>query len=314
MRVIFAGTPEFAVPSLKALVKAGYTLCGVYTQPDRPAGRGRQLQASPVKEYALSEGLPVLQPLNFKASSEKKQLRELAAEVMVVAAYGLILPSSVLSIPRYGCLNIHASLLPRWRGAAPIQRAIQAGDPQTGISLMQMAPGLDTGAVWETYPCPIETQDTAHTLEAKLAELGAKAILEWLPKLNVGGTPIPQPDIGITYAHKLTKSEAALNWERPAVELERMIRAFNPWPVAFTQLEEKVLRIWSASVSSEKTEALPGTIIQILKEGVQVACGDNTVLCLTEAQWPGGTRQPVSQLLKAQNPLFRVGKKMEPLI
>jgi len=278
MKIIFAGTPAFSVPPLQALMAAGHDIIAVYTQPDRPAGRGRKLTASPVKQAALSHNLPVFQPENFKTEDAIATLQAHQADIMVVVAYGLILPKAVLDAPRQGCLNIHASLLPRWRGAAPIQRAIEAGDAQTGITIMQMAEGLDTGDSLYQIATDITDTDTAQTLHDRLSQLGAQAIVTVLKDLK-RYPPQPQDESQVTYAHKLTKAEAELDWTQAAPLLQRKIHAFNPWPVAFTQLNGKPLRIWQASLQPKNPENLPkspappGTILKVNKAGIDVQTG-----------------------------------------
>ncbi len=317
MNVIFAGTPPFAATALQAILDAGHQVVAVYTQPDRPAGRGQKLTASAVKTLALAHGLPVQQPLHFKAATPegetaRAQLQALcqhhAATVMVVAAYGLILPQAVLDMPTHGCLNIHASLLPRWRGAAPIQRAILGGDDQTGITIMQMARGLDTGDLLHTLVTPIEADDTAITLHDRLAHLGAQAILEVLKDVPQHQAQArAQDDAHSTYAHKLEKSAGRIDWWRPASHIDRQIRALTGWPVAFTALADDpalTLRVWSARLgvqaTAQSTNAAPGTVVGIDRQGVQVQCGDGHTLHLTGLQWPGGKALNAVQILQAQ--------------
>lgn len=286
LRIVFAGTPEFAVPSLRALVQAGHALRGVYTQPDRPAGRGGKLRASPVKQFAIARGLPVFQPESLRG--EAARLADLAAEVMVVVAYGLILPKAVLALPRLGCINVHASLLPRWRGAAPIARALEAGDGVTGITLMQMDAGLDTGAILSQVETPIVDTDTAATLHDRLAELGANALIAALPRLAAGTLPArAQDDAAACYAPKLSKAEAELDWRQPAAVLARKVRAFNPYPVARTYCAHGVLRIWSAAAEPAAAGAAPGEVIAADAGGIRVACGEG-VLRIRRLQLAGG--------------------------
>ena len=300
MHIIFAGTPEFARVALTALHAAGHTVAAVLTQPDRPAGRGMKLKASPVKQEALRLGLPVLQPASLKTPEAQDALSALNADLMVVAAYGLILPQTVLDIPRHGCLNIHASLLPRWRGAAPIQRAILAGDAQTGITIMQMDAGLDTGAMLQRNAIPIAPDDTGASLHDKLATLGGQTIIAVLDQMSKGAlAPIPQPDEGACYATKISKAEATLDFNRPATELARAVRAYNPAPGATTQLHGTLLKIWSAHVTDHC--GVPGKVIAAGAHGIVVACGEGA-LCITEVQPAGGKRQSVSQFL-AGHPL-----------
>ncbi|WP_326519376.1 methionyl-tRNA formyltransferase [Acinetobacter sp. CAAS 2-6] len=311
MKIIFAGTPEFAAVALAALLKTEHEIVAVYTQPDRKAGRGQKLTASAVKQLALEHDLPVYQPLHFKSATEEglaaqQQLKELNADVMVVAAYGLILPQVVLDTPKYGCLNIHGSLLPRWRGAAPIQRAIATGDQETGVTIMKMAAGLDTGdMMYKTY-CPITADDTSATLHDKLAVQGAEAIvavLESEEKLQHYLDKREVQDEALTvYAHKLSKAEARIDWTQDAISIDRNIRAFNPWPVAFIPLDENNnLRVWGSLLSEQPVEGeMPGTILAIDKHGVHVACGNQQAVCLTSLQWPGGKALNAVQIAQTQ--------------
>lgn len=286
MKLIFAGTPEFAAAALRTLLAAGHEIALVLTQPDRPAGRGMKLKPSPVKEVALEHGLRVEQPLSLKTEEAQAMLRDIGAELMVVAAYGLLLPKAVLDIPPRGCLNIHASLLPRWRGAAPIQRAILAGDSETGITIMQMDVGLDTGAMLSIHPLTIAPDDTAASLHDKLARCGAEAIVSTLAGLD-GLQAQAQPEAGVTYAHKLTKAEAEVNWSLPAADIARAIRAYNPAPGAFTQLGGEPLKLWQAQAIAGQAEA--GVIVRADAEGVVVGCGDGLVV-LGQLQAAGGKR------------------------
>lgn len=299
MKIVFAGTPEFAAEALAALINTDHEIIAVYTQPDRKAGRGQKLTASAVKQLALEHNLPVYQPLHFKASTEEglaaqKELAELNADVMVVAAYGLILPQAVLDTPKYGCLNIHGSLLPRWRGAAPIQRAIAAGDAETGVTIMKMAAGLDTGDMMYKTICPIDATDTSASLQDKLARQGAEAIvavLESEEKLkHYLNTREVQDESLTVYAHKLSKAEAKIDWSLDAVSIDRNIRAFNPWPVAFIPLDESNnLRVWGSMLSEQNAAGkAPGAILCLDSLGVHVACGNEKAVCLTSLQWPGG--------------------------
>lgn len=300
-RVIFAGTPDFAVPSLQALIDSPHRVVAVYTQPDRPAGRGRKLTASPVKTLAVQHGIPVHQPTSLKGTQHQDRLRALGADLMVVAAYGLILPPAVLAIPRLGCINVHASLLPRWRGASPINYAILNGDDKTGITIIQMDAGLDTGDMLRKLECPIEARDTAQTLHDRLSALGAQALLETLPMLSRHDLrPVPQPSQGATYAPKLDKHMAQLDWRRPARELARMVRAFNPWPVAHTPLDNEVLRIWQAEALDTAVAQPPGTLVSADAQGMDVACGEG-VLRLTRVQRPGGRPMDAADYLHAHH-------------
>ncbi len=289
LKIVFAGTPDFAVAALDALMETHqHEICAVYTQPDRPAGRGRKLKASPVKIAASEYGLPVYQPVTLNDPEQQQQLRALQADLMVVVAYGLLLPLPVLDAPRLGCINIHASLLPRWRGAAPIQRAILAGDSETGVTIMQMDEGLDTGPALYRLTTPISGGDTAQTLHDRLATLGAQALLDTLGLIVDGAAcPVPQDEDAATYARKLDKSEAVLDWVLSAQELDRRVRAFNPWPVAQTLLHGKVLRVWQTEPLPGEFEKEPGTVLQVSKQGIDVATGDG-ILRLQCLQSAGG--------------------------
>ncbi|MDI1252165.1 methionyl-tRNA formyltransferase [Thermomonas sp.] len=300
MRIIFAGTPDFAVPSLRAAA-ARNEVVAVYTQPDRPAGRGRGVTASPVKLEAVQRGIPVLQPENFKDALSKDALRALKPDLLVVVAYGLILPQSVLGIPTHGCWNVHASLLPRWRGAAPIQRAIQAGDSHTGVCLMQMEKGLDTGPVLLSQSLDICADETGGKLHDRLAALGAQVLSDGLGLLRAGFKPIakPQPAAGVTYAHKLDKAEARLDWAQPARVLADKVRAFNPWPVAEARLLDERLRIHGAVALDEPHAATPGEILRMGREGIDVACGEG-VLRIRVLQREGGKAITSADYLNAR--------------
>ena len=295
MKLIFAGTPVFAAQALSAILAAGHQIALVLTQPDRQSGRGMAVHASPVKELALANGIEVFQPPTLKDDAAQQRLRDVGADAMIVAAYGLILPQAVLDTPRLGCINIHASLLPRWRGAAPIQRALLAGDRETGVCIMQMDAGLDTGAVLHRASLPIDDDDTAATLHDKLADLGARLIVEALAKSPL--TPTAQPDQGATYAAKIDKAEAWLDWLLPASQLARQVRAFNPFPGAAARVGGNPLKVWRAEVESvDGIQAEPGTVLAADKAGIVVACGQGA-LRLTELQKAGGKRLPVAQYL-----------------
>ncbi|HZP64831.1 MAG TPA: methionyl-tRNA formyltransferase [Rudaea sp.] len=301
MRLGFAGTPEFAVPHLAACRVAGVEIAAVYTQPDRPAGRGRKLAPSPVKVAALDAGYPVEQPENLKSADVRQRLRDYALDLFVVVAYGLLLPRSVLAAPRFGCWNVHASLLPRWRGAAPIQRALLAGDTETGVCLMQMEAGLDTGPVLLRRALAIAPQDTGGTLHDRLAALGAEVLGEGLLRLVRGETLTPerQPEQGASYAHKLDKTEAKLDWHQTAAALERKVRAFDPWPVAEADVGGERLRIWKAQALTAHGDTAPGQIVAAGRDGIDVACAQG-VLRLLEVQRAGGRRMPVRDYLNAR--------------
>ncbi|MDV3469866.1 methionyl-tRNA formyltransferase [Stenotrophomonas sp. C3(2023)] len=303
MRIVFAGTPEFAVSSLRAAARH-HEVVAVYTQPDRPAGRGRGLAASPVKLEAVARGISVYQPESLKDEAAQQQLRALQPDLMVVVAYGLILPKAVLAIPTHGCWNVHASLLPRWRGAAPIQRAIQAGDATSGVCLMQMEAGLDTGPVLLQQSLPIAGSDTGGQLHDKLAELGAQVLSDGLGLLRAGLKPIaqPQPAEGVTYAHKLDKAEARLDWRGEAEVLARTVRAFNPWPVAEAQLGGERVRIHGAVALADNGGAAPGTVIAASRDGIDVACGQGA-LRLRVLQREGGKAITAADYLNARRDL-----------
>ena len=288
MRVIFAGTPDFAASALAALIEAGHEILVVLTQPDRPKGRGMKLTPSPVKTLALQHELPVWQPENLKDMAIQQQLRDLQADVMVVAAYGLLLPAAVLNIPQHGCLNIHASLLPRWRGAAPIQRAIEAGDAESGVCIMQMDVGLDTGDVLLSRSTPITEATTAAQLHDDLAVIGAQAIVEALAKLPEL-TAIPQPEAGVTYAQKLSKADAEIDWALGAKQIHAKIRALNPVPGAWSNLNEQVIKIWASKVLEQSSDAAIGSIVAADKQGIAVQTGAGVIL-ITELQASGSKR------------------------
>ena len=304
MKLIFAGTPEFAAQALTAIVAAGHEVALVLTQPDRPAGRGMSLQPSAVKKVAQEHGIEVFQPLTLRDAEAQAKIAAVGTEVMVVAAYGLILPQVVLDMPRFGCINIHGSLLPRWRGAAPIQRALLAGDAETGICIMQMEAGLDTGPVLLRGAFSIEAGDTTATLHDRLAELGAKLVVEALGKLPLPAEP--QPVDGVTYAHKIEKAEALIDWSKSAAELDRHIRAFNPFPGAQAVFGGQTVKLWQATPVAGEGEI--GTILAVDRGSVVVACGTGA-LAVSELQKAGGKRLPVQQFL-AGHPL-KVGDRFD---
>lgn len=309
LRIVFAGTPEFAASHLQAILQQGvHEVIGVYSQPDRPAGRGQKLVASPVKQLALAHNIPVFQPLTLRDAAAQAELAELKPDLMVVVAYGLILPQAVLDMPRLGCINSHASLLPRWRGAAPIQRAIEAGDDVTGVTVMQMEAGLDTGPMLHKVSTPITAQDTGGSLHDRLAELGSAAVLEVLQQLAEGIMQAEKQDDSLAnYAHKLSKAEAKLNWQQSATELDQQIRAFNPWPVSHSQLNGQVIKVHAAEpVLENNTSAAPGTILAAEREGLVVACGEGA-LRLTRIQLPNARAMSVADVLNSKQELFPVG-------
>ncbi len=295
MRLLFAGTPEFAATALAALIAAGHDIALVLTQPDRPAGRGMRLRASPVKALALQHGLPVYQPESLRSEAARRPIAEAHGDVMVVAAYGLILPQAVLDLPRWGCVNIHASLLPRWRGAAPIQRAILAGDEETGITLMQMEAGLDTGPILAMARLPIGPEETAGSLHDRLAALGAREIVALLPRLAAGEVvPQPQDERLAVYAAKIGKEEARIDWQRPAAQIARQVRAFNPHPGAWTVLDGQLLKLWQ--VRCCEGQGQPGEVLRASPAGIVVGCGEGA-LCVLELQKAGGRRVDAAAFL-----------------
>jgi methionyl-tRNA formyltransferase len=306
MKIIFAGTPDFAAGALQALINAGHEIALVLTQPDRPAGRGMKLTASPVKALAEKHAIAVYQPEKLRTAEQQAPVAAIEADVMIVAAYGIILPQIVLDMPKLGCLNIHGSLLPRWRGAAPIHRAILAGDTTTGITIMQMNAGLDTGEMLSIHATPIQATDTTASLHDKLATLGAEAIVAALKNLPaLLQTRQVQPEAGVSYAEKLRKEESQINWQKPATELDRMIRAFNPFPTAQTLFDGLALKIWQAQVNSENGPA--GTILKANKDGILVACGQGSLL-ITELQKAGSKRVAASAFLVGN--AIEVGQKL----
>ena len=307
LRLVFAGTPEFAVPCLEACRASGAEVVAVYTQPDRPAGRGRKLAPSPVKQAALAAGITVEQPESLKSTDVQQALAAYRPDLLVVVAYGLILPRKVLAIPRLGCWNVHASLLPRWRGAAPIQRAILAGDTESGVDLMQMEAGLDTGPVLLQRRTPISRDDTGGSLHDRLSRLGAEVLAAGLRRTLAGETlpAMPQADDGVTYAHKLDKAEAKLDFGRSAIELEQQVRAFDPWPVAEGEIAGETLRIWAAHVLALDHHAQPGEIVATGRDGIDLACATGA-LRITAVQRAGGKRISAVDYLNARPELRRM--------
>ena len=313
LRILFAGTPDFAALHLRSLINSKHSLIGVYTQPDRPAGRGKKLTASPVKKLALEAQLPLYQPASLKDAKEQQQLAKLQADVMVVVAYGLILPQAVLDIPRLGCLNVHASLLPRWRGAAPIQRAIEAGDPQSGITIMQMDAGLDTGDMLASASCPIRADTTAASLHDDLAALGKPLLLQVLSDLQTHQQGARQQDDALaTYASKVQKQEAEIDWQQDALTLDRRIRAFNPFPVCFSTLGGERVKLWQAQpVAGAAADQGPaGTIVSADRDGIAVRCGSGG-LNILKLQLPGGKPLSAQQVLNARREQFAPGQQFE---
>jgi methionyl-tRNA formyltransferase len=310
LRIIFAGTPDFAARHLDALLSSGHQVVGVFTQPDRPAGRGKKLMPSPVKVLAEEHGLPVFQPASLRPQENQQLVADLNADVMVVVAYGLILPKAVLDMPRLGCLNVHGSLLPRWRGAAPIQRSLWAGDADTGVTIMQMDVGLDTGDMLYKLSCPITDEDTSATLYDKLAELGPKGLIDTLQQLADNRVqPEVQDEALVTYAEKLSKEEARLDWSLPAAQLERCIRAFNPWPMSWLEIDGQPVKVWQASVIAGPVNAAPGTIVEANKQGIQVATVEG-ILNLESLQPAGKKAMSAQDLLNSRREWFTPGNSL----
>lgn len=310
LRIIFAGTPDFAARHLDALLSSGHQVVGVFTQPDRPAGRGKKLMPSPVKVLAEEHGLPVFQPASLRPQENQQLVADLNADVMVVVAYGLILPKAVLDMPRLGCINVHGSLLPRWRGAAPIQRSLWAGDTDTGVTIMQMDVGLDTGDMLYKLACPITAEDTSATLYDKLAELGPKGLIDTLQQLaDNRAQPEVQDEALVTYAEKLSKEEARMDWTLPAAQLERCIRAFNPWPMSWLEIDGQPVKVWQASVIAGQSKAAPGTIIEASKQGIQVATVEG-ILNLESLQPAGKKAMSAQDLLNSRREWFTPGKSL----
>jgi len=310
LKIIFAGTPDFAARHLDALLTSEHQIVGVFTQPDRPAGRGNKLTASPVKLLAQQHDIPVFQPKSLRPEENQQLVADLQADVMVVVAYGLILPQAVLDMPRLGCINVHGSLLPRWRGAAPIQRSLWAGDDETGVTIMQMDAGLDTGGMLLKLACPVTAADTSATLYARLAELGPQGLLQTLAHLSQGNIkPEPQDNNLATYAEKLSKEEAQLNWSLSAAQLERCIRAFNPWPVSYFYIDEQPVKVWQASVLPHQDGYQPGEIVQADKNGIQVATSEG-ILNIQTLQPAGKKAMSVQDILNSRREWFTPGTRL----
>ncbi|MDM5095453.1 methionyl-tRNA formyltransferase [Aeromonas rivipollensis] len=310
LKLIFAGTPDFAARHLAALLSSDHEVVAVYTQPDKPAGRGQKLTASPVKELALANDLPVYQPASLRNEAAQAELAALGADLMVVVAYGLILPKAVLDTPRLGCLNVHGSLLPRWRGAAPIQRAIWAGDAETGVTIMQMDVGLDTGAMIRKVSCPIAFDETSASLYDKLAELGPQALVDTLGAMAAGDTAAEAQDDGLAnYAQKLSKEEARIDWSMEAVAIERCIRAFNPWPISWFEVAEQTIKVWQAEVIDSDHGQSAGTLLKADKQGIDIATGKGVLRLLT-LQPPGKKAMSVPDLLNSRRDWFEPGTQL----
>ncbi|MGI2883330.1 methionyl-tRNA formyltransferase [Vibrio furnissii] len=310
LRIVFAGTPDFAARHLAALLSSEHEVIAVYTQPDRPAGRGKKLTASPVKHLALEHNIPVYQPENFKSDEAKQALASLNADIMVVVAYGLLLPKAVLDTPKLGCINVHGSILPRWRGAAPIQRSIWAGDAETGVTIMQMDVGLDTGDMLKIAKLPIDASDTSSSMYDKLAELGPQALVDCLSDIAQGtAVAVKQDDALANYAQKLSKEEAKIDWTLSAQAIERCVRAFNPWPMSHFSVAENQIKVWQSRVETGNSTHAPGTIIQADKTGIYVATGEG-ILVLESLQIPGKKALPVQDILNARSSWFEVGTQL----
>ncbi|TKF65953.1 methionyl-tRNA formyltransferase [Vibrio sp. F13] len=310
LRIVFAGTPDFAARHLAALLSSEHEVVAVYTQPDRPAGRGKKLTASPVKNIALENNIPVYQPENFKSDEAKQELAELNADIMVVVAYGLLLPQVVLDTPRLGCINVHGSILPRWRGAAPIQRSIWAGDKETGVTIMQMDIGLDTGDMLSIATLPIEATDTSASMYEKLAGLGPDALVECLADIASGKAVAEKQDDELAnYAKKLSKEEARINWSDEAAHIERCVRAFNPWPMSHFEAAENSIKVWQSRLAEQTSDKPAGTILQADKTGIYVATGQG-VLVLEQLQVPGKKAMSVQDILNSRASWFEVGTQL----
>lgn len=309
LKIVFAGTPDFASAHLQAVLDTHHEVIAVYTQPDRPAGRGRKLKPGPVKELALQHDIPVYQPKTLRDESAQQELAALNADLMIVVAYGLILPQVVLDTPKHGCINVHGSILPRWRGAAPIQRAIAAGDKESGVTIMQMDAGLDTGDMLIKACCPIHESDTSSDLHDRLIEVGQPALVEAVNKIAEESlTSEKQDDALACYAHKMSKEEAQIDWKRPVADLDCLVRAFNPWPVATAEFDDQTIRVWEASAINETSDQQPGTLLKADKEGLDIAC-QTGILRVTKVQLPGSKAMAVSDLLNSKKDMFAVGKR-----
>ncbi|MDF1827955.1 MAG: methionyl-tRNA formyltransferase [Legionellaceae bacterium] len=311
LNIVFAGTPAFTCPALDALAASRHHLSAIYTQPDRPAGRGRRMQASPAKQWAEAHDIPVYQPLNFKNQAAQDELRALNPDILVVIAYGLILPQAVLDIPRLGCINVHASLLPHWRGASPIQASLLNGDAETGVTIMQLDAGMDTGPMLARATCKIPANATANSLHDSLAQLAAEPLLDTLDALaEKRAQPMAQNHELATYAPKITKQDAVIAWHKPAIQIERQIRAYNPWPIARTEAGEQTLRIHQARALAQTTDAEPGTVLSLDATGMQVATGEN-ILCVEIIQFAGGKALSIADWLNARKQTLYPGLKLQ---
>ena len=309
LRIVFAGTPEFASAHLQAILDSEHEVIAVYSQPDRPAGRGQKLKPSPVKELALKHDIPVYQPKSLRNEEAQKELADLNADLMVVVAYGLILPQEVLDTPKLGCINVHGSILPRWRGAAPIQRAIEAGDKESGVTIMQMDIGLDTGDMLIKACCPVNEEDKASDLHDRLIEVGRPALIEAINAISEGTIKAEkQNNDKACYAHKMSKEEAQLDWSKSAVQLDCQVRAFNPWPVSTTKLDDLGIRVWEAEAVAENSDQEPGTLVNVDKNGLDIACTSG-ILRVTKLQLAGSRAMSAQDLLNSKKELFPVGKK-----
>lgn len=310
MKIIFAGTPKFAIPALQKIINSNHEICAVYTRPDKPAGRGQKLTPTPVKVVAEEHNLPIYQPKTLKAIEAQEEMKSLNPDILINVAYGMLLPEEILNIPKFGCINIHPSMLPLYRGAAPIQRAIESCDDVTGVTIMKMDIGLDTGDIYKQEIMPIEKNDTSETLAKKASEVGARLLLDVITEIENGtDKPTKQDDDKSTYANKLTKEEGKIDWNKSAKEIDCMIRAFIPWPVAYTEIDDKYIRVWEAEVIEEKTTEKPGAIIEANKKGVKIATS-NGILSLLKIQLPNKKPLLISDVLNANQNLFESGKKL----